>query len=224
MTKEELEQVYDCLDGGFGETSGKLSAHIKALEAEIERLKGELEMEHDDCSNAKKCEVEYHKAYEKELDENVTLRKENELLKAENEAMKTFNRGDFAEFADLIDKHDFFCERAGYELWFEKPKHIQDVDIENRKRDYKRMKFLLHRFYGELVTMYENAEFWQKACSKLRYALAKLRWNHALEMERYIDMMSDAFRPAIWRFYHKSKNYWFDMCRKLKTELKDWKQ
>ncbi|MCQ2125054.1 MAG: hypothetical protein MJZ25_12815 [Fibrobacter sp.] len=42
MTKEELEQVYDCLDGGFGETSGKLSAHIKALEAEIERLKQKI--------------------------------------------------------------------------------------------------------------------------------------------------------------------------------------
>lgn len=51
------------------------------LQVENERLKGELEMEHDDCSNAKKCEVEYHKAYEKELDENVILRKENAKLK-----------------------------------------------------------------------------------------------------------------------------------------------
>lgn len=53
---------------------------INELQAENERLKNELEMEHDDCNNAKKCEIEYHKAYEKELDENVTLRKDNVKL------------------------------------------------------------------------------------------------------------------------------------------------
>lgn len=61
--------------------SENMRSIIVDLKAENERLKGELEMEHDDCSNAKKCEIEYHKAYEKELDENVTLRKENAKLK-----------------------------------------------------------------------------------------------------------------------------------------------
>lgn len=61
--------------------SENMRSIIVDLKAENERLKGELEMEHDDCSNAKKCEIEYHKAYEKELDENVILRKENAKLK-----------------------------------------------------------------------------------------------------------------------------------------------
>lgn len=59
----------------------KYNEVLNDLNDENEKLKGELEMEHDDCINAKKCEVEYHKAYEKELDENVTLRKENARLK-----------------------------------------------------------------------------------------------------------------------------------------------
>lgn len=36
---------------------------------------------------------------------------------------------DYKELIDTLDCMDFFCDRAGKELWFDKPKEVQDEDI-----------------------------------------------------------------------------------------------
>lgn len=41
---------------------------------------------------------------------------------------------------DIINKFDFFYgQRAGRELWFNKPREVQDEDIINFSRDCKRL-------------------------------------------------------------------------------------
>ncbi|WP_167698500.1 DUF551 domain-containing protein [Faecalicoccus pleomorphus] len=41
---------------------------------------------------------------------------------------------------EIIDKHDFFNDRAGRELWNDKPKEIQDEDIISAHEDYEALK------------------------------------------------------------------------------------
>ena len=41
---------------------------------------------------------------------------------------------------NILDKMEFFNQRAGRELWFDKPKNIQDEDIENFNRDINTLK------------------------------------------------------------------------------------
>lgn len=45
------------------------------------------------------------------------------------------------ECLSILDKMEFFQgQRAGRELWFDKPKNIQDEDIENFNRDISILK------------------------------------------------------------------------------------
>lgn len=57
-------------------------------------------------------------------------------------------------------------------------------------------------------------------CNKLRYALARLRWEHAGKVESLIDELY-TIRPSSWRFYYKSKTYWFKKWQELKKKLKE---
>ena len=51
---------------------------------------------------------------------------------------------------DILDKFDFFSQRAGRELWSDKPKDIQDKDIENFLNDVKFLKDLINRQKAEI--------------------------------------------------------------------------
>lgn len=62
----------------------------------------------------------------------------------------------------------------------------------------------------------------QTKCNKLRYALARLRWAHAQDMESMIDQLYTE-RPSSWRFYHKSTTYWYNKWQELKKEPKEGK-
>lgn len=44
------------------------------------------------------------------------------------------------ECLDILAKMEFFNQRAGRELWFDKPKNIQDEDIENFNRDINTLR------------------------------------------------------------------------------------
>lgn len=41
---------------------------------------------------------------------------------------------------EIIDKRDFFNDRAGRELWSKKPIDIQNEDIKNAHKDYKLLR------------------------------------------------------------------------------------
>lgn len=62
----------------------------------------------------------------------------------------------------------------------------------------------------------------RKENAKLRYALARLRWEHAHNMETMIDQLYTE-RPSSWRFYYKSKVYWYNKWQELKKKLMEGK-
>jgi hypothetical protein len=48
---------------------------------------------------------------------------------------------------DILEKWDFFYgQRAGRELWADKPREIQDIDIENFRRDLEKVKEFVERY------------------------------------------------------------------------------
>lgn len=50
---------------------------------------------------------------------------------------------------DILDKFDFFNQRAGRELWADKPKDIQNKDIENFSRDIEFLKDFINRLKAD---------------------------------------------------------------------------
>lgn len=81
-------------------------------------------------------------------------------------------------------------------------------EVEELKNEIERLK-------GELKQS-------ETKCNNLRYALARLRWEHAHQMETMIDLRY-TIRPSSWRFYYKSKVYWYNKWQELKKELKEGK-
>lgn len=59
---------------------------------------------------------------------------------------------------EIIDKQDFFNDRAGRELWNDKPKEIQDEDIRNAHEDYEALKeYILNQpKVGEWIPLEER--------------------------------------------------------------------
>ncbi len=50
------------------------------------------------------------------------------------------------EILDILEKWDFFYgQRAGRELWADKPREIQDIDIENFRRDLEKVEEFVRR-------------------------------------------------------------------------------
>lgn len=48
---------------------------------------------------------------------------------------------------DILKKWDFFYgQRAGRELWADKPREIQDIDIENFRRDLEKVTEFVKRY------------------------------------------------------------------------------
>ena len=73
---------------------------------------------------------------------------------------------------NILDKFDFFSQRAGRELWSDKPKDIQDKDIENFLNDVKFLKDLINRQKAEierLKRLLEEDEAKYKECAKRFY-------------------------------------------------------
>lgn len=52
---------------------------------------------------------------------------------------------------DILDKFEFFGgQRAGRELWFDKPVDVQNADIENFSSDVRFLKDLINRQQAEI--------------------------------------------------------------------------
>ena len=51
------------------------------------------------------------------------------------------------EILDILKKWDFFYgQRAGRELWADKPRETQDIDIENFRRDLEKVTEFVKRY------------------------------------------------------------------------------
>lgn len=58
---------------------------------------------------------------------------------------------------DILDKFEFFQgQRAGRELWFDKPIDVQNADIENFSSDVKFLKDLINRQNAEIERRKNN--------------------------------------------------------------------
>ena len=51
---------------------------------------------------------------------------------------------------DRLDKLDFFNQRAGRELWNDKPTDIQNQDIDDYSKDIKFLKYFINRLQAEI--------------------------------------------------------------------------
>lgn len=60
-------------------------------------------------------------------------------------------KSDLEEILEILEKWDFFYgQRSGRELWNNKPREIQDIDIKNFKRDLDKItKFINECMVGE---------------------------------------------------------------------------
>lgn len=60
-------------------------------------------------------------------------------------------KSDLEEILEILEKWDFFYgQRSGRELWNNKPREIQDIDIKNFKRDLDKItKFIKECMVGE---------------------------------------------------------------------------
>lgn len=63
---------------------------------------------------------------------------------------------EFAKAIDLCEKLDFFGgQRAGRELWFEKPVDVQDIDIKQFVEDVAFLKDFINRQKAEIEQLKE---------------------------------------------------------------------
>lgn len=76
------------------------------------------------------------------------------------------------KYQEALDKRRFFNQRAGRELWNDKPKDIQDKDIENAERDFDTLQELIDN-YEEQVRYKDLSALEHKKNEKLEKALDK---------------------------------------------------
>lgn len=77
-------------------------------------------------------------------------------------------RTDLEEILDILEKWDFFYgQRAGRELWVDKPRAMQDKDIDNFKRDLKKItEFVKKKRVIEMIKIIKPGYLKEAQCSK----------------------------------------------------------
>lgn len=64
-----------------------------------------------------------------------------------------------SEVLEILDKFEFFQgQRAGRELWGDKPREVQDTDIQNFNRDVQKIKLYVKRHDKALREIVERLE------------------------------------------------------------------
>lgn len=103
-------------------------------------------------------------------------------------------------------------------------KEIEELQVENERleREVNRLEANEELLADEQVKILDERDGLREENAKLRYALARLRWEHAGKVESLIDELY-TIRPSSWRFYYKSKTYWFKKWQELKKALKEGK-
>lgn len=85
---------------------------------------------------------------------------------------------------EIIDKRDFFNDRAGRELWNDKPKEIQDEDIRNAHKEYEQLKeYILNQpKVGEWIPCNERLPEEKKFYEEIMRSPYP---NHSKEIKKY---------------------------------------
>ena len=97
---------------------------------------------------------------------SATAMSDNEIIKAN----------------DILDKFDFFNQRVGRELWSDKPKDIQDKDIEIFSNNVKFLKDFINRLQADKEALIAGQETLQKALAEKNAEIERLQ--NALTEER----------------------------------------
>ena len=77
---------------------------------------------------------------------------------------------------DILDKFDFFNQRAWRELWNEKTVSVQDEDIRDREKDIKFLKDLINRQKADIEMLKKTIEYQDiciEACEDTKSAAYK---------------------------------------------------
>ena len=72
---------------------------------------------------------------------------------------------DIIKAFDILDKFEFFDgQRAGRELWFDKPTEIQNKDIENFSKDIAFLKDFIKHQQAEIERLKEFEYMYNELC------------------------------------------------------------
>ena len=78
---------------------------------------------------------------------------------------------------DRLDKFDFFNQRAGRELWNDKPTNIQNEDIDNYSKDIEFLKSFINRQQAEIEKLNNIVAYmddFARSICKIRMSKGKL--------------------------------------------------
>lgn len=64
----------------------------------------------------------------------------------------TISTDEYNEIMDIIDKMEFFNQPAGYELFAEKSKELQRIDINDRASDLKKIRDFIDKQYNIIAS------------------------------------------------------------------------
>lgn len=112
---------------------------------------------------------------------------------------------------EIIDKHDFFNDRAGRELWNDKPKEIQDEDIRNAHEDYVALReYVLNQpKVGEWIPVDERLPEIDR-CVLVSYK-STMTWDKKI----YADQIA-IIREDGW-------HWWDELETKVENEIVAWR-
>lgn len=109
---------------------------------------------------------------------------------------------------EIIDKRDFFNDRAGRELWNDKPKEIQDEDIRNAHEDYELLKeYILNQpKAGQWIPVEEREP--SCSCMCLTWVKAKTTYNQYEKcvLANYYDGFFDVFPFDVFPYIDDEPN------------------
>lgn len=109
---------------------------------------------------------------------------------------------------DILDKFDFFNQRVGRELWSDKPKDIQDKDIENFSNNVKFLKDFINRLQTDKEVLIAGHETLQKALAEKDTEIERLKASNKNKLDLIHDLRShinDAHSAAIKKFAERLK-------------------
>ena len=114
---------------------------------------------------------------------------------------------------DILEKWEFFLgQRAGRELWFDKPAEIQDKDIYNFLRDLKSVKDLITRQQAEIENLKVENQSLRSAANSLKMHYEKAQ----AEIEKLEKETEDKERAYNDEFCLRKE--WQTKCRELLEE------